>query len=638
MYNESYDPLKIRVQELENEIERLRELIPQEYITEEYDHSKSLINGKDAVSVIDTNFTLIEVNEKLLKGTDLKRSELIGTKCYNIFYGLDKPCEECVVPQILESREPNSFLKSNLENNKIRFEEKYLSPILNKKRNVERIIIQSKDISSYYHLVDRIGQREEFYKNIFESAGDAFLVHDGKGNLIEFSSRLNDLLEYTEEELSQLNITNIDDASCSMDLDLRIKEMEASGFALFETCLISKSGKRIAVEVSANLIRFSNTNIYFVAIRNIEKRKIAENKLQESEERFRTLVENASDLIMRFDINHKHIFVNSASLQILKIKPEEFIGKTHQEIGFPKDKCEFWEREIDIAFKTKKQHCVDFSIVIEGKVLHFEWQLIPEFNRTGECKTLMAIARDITARKRGEEALNEAINAKDKFFSIIAHDLKNPFNALLPIAKNLHQNCREMSKDQIFEASSIIHSAANLEYNLLNNLLEWARSQMGKIKHAPKQIDLSKLIESNIQLHQTKADRKNIFVRVIKGEQTMAFADEYMLDTVIRNLYSNAIKFTRPGGNIQIRIAQNDSKSTISIEDDGLGISEENQKRLFRIDTNYTRVGTCEESGTGLGLILCHEFVTLNNGSISLESTPGKGSVFTVQLPINQQA
>ena len=638
MYNESNDPLKIRVQELENEIKRLRELIPREYITEEHNQSKSLINSKDAVSVIDTNFTLIEVNEKLLKGADLKRSELIGTKCYNIFYGLDKPCEECVVPKILESREPNSFLKSNLENNKIRFEEKYLSPILNKKGNVERIIIQSKDISSYYHLVDRIGQREEFYKKIFESAGDAFLVHDGKGNLIEFSSRLSELLEYTEEELSQLNINNIDDASCSMDLDLRIKEMEASGFALFETCLISKSGKRIAVEVSANLIRFSNTNIYFVAIRNIEKRKIAENKLQESEERFRTLVENAADLIMRFDVNHKHIFVNSASLQILKIKPEKFIGKTHQEMGFPKDKCDFWEQGIDIAFKTKKLHCVDFSIVVEGKVLHFEWQLIPEFNRAGECETLMAIARDITARKRSEEALSEAVKAKDKFFSIIAHDLKNPFNALLPIAKNLHQNCRKMSKDQIFEASSIIHSAANLEYNLLNNLLEWARSQMGKIKHDPKQIDLSKLMESNIQLHQTKADRKNIFVRVIKGANTMAFADEYMLDTVIRNLYSNAIKFTRPGGNIQIRIAQSESKSIISIEDDGLGISEENQKRLFRIDTNYTRVGTCEESGTGLGLILCQEFVALNNGSISLESTPEKGSVFTVQLPINQQA
>jgi PAS domain S-box-containing protein len=634
MYNESPDALKNRVQELEKEVARLRELIPQEYITEEYNQSKSLINGKDAVSVIDTTFTLIEVNAKRLLGTDLKRSELIGSKCFKAFYGLDKPCNECVAPQIIKRKEPNSFLKSNLENNKISFEEKYLSPILNKKGNVERIIVQSKDISSYYHLIDRIGQREEFYKNIFESAGDAFLVHDENGRLIEFSNRLSDLLEYSKEELSSLNVNDFDDPSYSMPFKQRQNYLETKGSALFETSLINKSGERIPVEISANLISFSNTKISFVAIRDIRKRKLAEKKLLESEERFRTLVENAPDLIMRFDLDHKHLFVNSASMNILKIQPDEFIGKTHFEMGFPKDKCEFWEREIDLTFQSKKSHCVDFSIAVEGEVRHFEWQLIPELNLAGECETLLAIAREITVRKRTEDALNEAIKTKDKFFSIIAHDLKNPFNALLPIAKNLYQNCREMSADQIFEASAIIHSAATQEYNLLKNLLEWGRSQMGKIVHAPKQVDLLKLVESNIQLHHTKADQKNIFVRISKGANTMAFADEYMLDTVIRNLYSNAIKFTNPGGNIHIRIAQNASKSIISIEDDGLGISEENQKRLFRLDMNYTRVGTCEESGTGLGLILCEEFVTQNNGTISLESTPGKGSIFTVELPL----
>ncbi len=633
MYNESHDSLKSRIQELENEVERLRGLIPNEDIKEECDQSKSLINGKDAVSVIDTNFILIEVNAKRLMGTDLKRSELIGQKCHKIFYGLDKSCEECAVHQVIKSKESNSFLKSNLENSRILFEEKYLSPILSKTGDVERIIVQSKDISSYYHLVDRIGQREEFYKNIFESAGDAFLVHDEKGNLIEFSSRLADLLGYSNEELFSLTIKDIDDPSYSMSFDKRQEYLKSNGAALFETILICRSGERIPVEISANLISFSNTNISFVAIRDIRKRKIAENKLSESEERFRTLVENAPDLIMRFDVDHKHLFVNSASLNILKIKPEEFIGKTHFEMGFPVDKCMFWEQEIDLAFELKKPHCVDFSVIVEGEVRHFEWQLIPEFNLVGECETLLAIARDITVRKRTEDALNEAIKTKDKFFSIIAHDLKNPFNALLPIAKNLYQNCKTMSADQIFEASAIIHSAATQEYNLLKNLLEWGRSQIGKIVHAPKQIDLFKLVDSNIQLHHTKADRKNIHVRVSKGVNTMAFVDEYMLDTVIRNLYSNAIKFTNPGGNIQFRISQNDSKTIISIEDDGLGISEENQKRLFRLDMNYTRVGTCEESGTGLGLILCNEFVKQNNGTISLESSPGKGSTFTLELP-----
>ncbi len=634
MNTESHHLLKKRIQELETEAERLRGLIPQEFITEEFLDRISINDANDSVSVIDTNYTLVEVNDKRLQGTNMQRNELIGKKCYNVFYDIDKPCEECTIEKVIESNAPDHFLKSYMENSKIKFEEKYISPVLNKNGAVERIIVQSKDISSYYHLVDRVGQREEFYKNTFESAGDAFLVHDEKGQLIEFSSRLCKMLGYSEKELAQLNVNDIDDPKDSEDFVVRKNEMDISGTAIFETNLIRKCGKRIPVEVSANINRFANTKIYFVAIRNIEKRKIAEHKLSESEERFRTLVENAPDLIMRFDRDHKHLFVNSASNTVLNIKPEAFIGKTHFDMGFPTDMCEFWEQEMNLAFESKQQHCVDFTLTLDDEIRYFEWQLIPEFNAEGESETLMAIARDISVRKRTEIALNDAIKTKDKFFSIIAHDLKNPFNALLPIAKNLYLHCNEMSKAQIAESSEIIHSSASQEFKLLNNLLEWGRSQMGKISLNPKQIDLQKIVTSNILLHKVKADKKNIAVSVDIINGSMAFADEYMIDTVIRNLYSNALKFSRAGGEVNIKIRNNQSKAILSLEDNGIGISAENQKRLFRIDTNYTRMGTEEESGTGLGLILCKEFVDQNNGKIYVESTVEKGSVFFVELPL----
>lgn len=635
MNTASHQLLKQRIHELETEAERLRGLIPQEFIAEEFLDRISINDTNDSVSVLDTNYTLIEVNDKRLEGTNLQRSKIIGEKCYNVFYGLTKPCEECPIEKVVENKEPDRFLKSYMENGKIRLEEKYISPVLNKDGVAERIIVQSKDISSYYHLVDRVGQREEFYKNTFESAGDAFLVHDEKGQLIEFSSRLCKILGYSEENLAQLNLSDIDDPSTSKEFSKRKKEIETKGTAIFETSFISKTGKRIPVEVSANINRFANTKIYFVAIRNIEKRKIAEHKLSESEERFRTLVENAPDLIMRFDRDHKHLFVNSASETILNLKPEIFIGKTHFEMGFPTDMCEFWEKEMNLAFETKQNHNVEFTLNLEGEIHYFEWQLIPEMNLEGDCKTLMAIARDISIRKRSEMALNEALKTKDKFFSIIAHDLKNPFNALLPIAKNLYLNCNEMSKEQIEESSKIIHSSASLEFNLLNNLLEWGRSQMGKISLNPKQIDLQKIVTSNILLHKAKADSKKITVSVDITNGSMAFADEYMIDTVIRNLYSNALKFSRTNGNVNIKVRSNQSKVVVSIEDNGIGISAKNQERLFRIDTNYTRIGTDEESGTGLGLILCKEFIDQNRGEISVESTVEKGSIFSVELPLN---
>ncbi|WP_372754884.1 PAS domain S-box protein, partial [Labilibaculum sp.] len=505
--------------------------------------------------------------------------------------------------------------------------------VLNKNGTEERIIAQSKDISNYYHLVDRAGQKEEFYKNIFESAGDAFMVHDDKGRLIEFSTRLANLLEYSEEELSQLSISDIDDSSHSMEFSLRLKEMEETGCSLFETDFITKSGGKIPVEASANELPTSNAKIYFVAIRNTTRRKIAENKLQESEQRFRSLVENATDLIMRFDANHRHIFVNSAITPLIGIKPEEMIGKTHADLGFPKEKCELWEQEIDYAFKSKKQHSLDFSIALNGDLRYFEWQLIPELNAKGECETLLAIARDITDRKESEESLTESISTKNKFFSIVAHDLKNPFNALLPIAKNLAQNCSKMPVEQIIESAELLYSAAKQEYKLLENLLEWGRSQMGKIQFHAKSIVLRQLVQINIALYQTQIDQKNISVKLTNSSDIMVLADAYMLDAIVRNLFSNAIKFTQTGGEIQIRIAKENSKVMLSIQDNGIGISKENQKKLFRIDTTYKRIGTCEESGTGLGLILCKEFASKMNGSISLNSKEGKGSIFTLYLP-----
>jgi PAS domain S-box-containing protein len=635
MYNDTTSSLKIRIQELENEVKRLRDLIPSELQNEE--NTSSIISNKDqlATSVINQNYIICEVNEKQREGTNFTASELIGKKCYEVFYALNKPCEDCRLKMVIESGEEDGFLNTYKLNNKVKFEEKHFCPVLKNGEGDERIIVQTKSISNYYNLVDRIGQREEFYKNIFEFAGDGFMVHDDKGNIIEYSRRLAQLLEYSEEEVGQLNIVDFDDPTHSLEFPNRLKVMEEVGCSLFETHFVTKSGRIIPVEANANLIHLSNANIYFVVIRNSTRRKNAENKLQVSEQRFRSLVENATDLIMRFDKNHRHVFVNSAVIPLLNLQPEEFIGKTHEEMGFPKENCEFWAQEIDRAFKNKKQHCVDFSVSIKGDIRYFEWLLIPELNTIGECETIMGIARDITDRKASEEVLNESISTKDKFFSIIAHDLKNPFNALLPISKNLAQNCRKMSTNQIIDAAELLYSSAKQEYNLLENLLEWGRSQMGKIKLNSKPINLQQLVHENSCLYQTQIDKKNIQVKHDYADNIMVLADSYMLDAIVRNLFSNAIKFTQPGGIIQIKIVREDSKVLLSIEDDGIGISEENQKKLFRIDTTYKRVGTCEESGTGLGLILCREFAGKMNAFISLNSTLGKGSIFTLHLPAN---
>lgn len=629
MFSNKPEILLEKIKKLEADNLRMRTIL-----ASEFNNGRSA-QREEGIVIIDSDFNVIEVNEKRFPNVDLNGSKVLGGKCYSVLYGSSTPCDECTVSEVLKTSKISRFVQPYSNKDAIKFEEKIVFPIIDVNGKTERILICSKDISIYSHLAGKDEIRETFYQNLFESAADAFMVHDEDGNLIEFSSKLSILLGYSHEEMKQLKVLDFDDPSSSMEFNQRINELKKNGIAVFETNLICKSGKLVPVEVSANSLHFERKQVFFVAIRNVEKRKLAEQKLKESEERFRTLVENVPDLIMRFDKSHRHLFVNSASKTILKIDSEKFIGKTHREMGFPEKMCSFWELEMNHTFVTKRPHLVEFMLEIEGDVHYFEWKLIPESNLDENRDTLLAIARDVTIRKKAEQALNEAIKTKDKFFSIIAHDLKNPFNALLPISKNLEQNCTGMTADQVKEAAGLIYSAANQEYNLLGNLLEWSRSQMGQITRNPKYIDLLALVESSVLLHSVKASKKDIFVSVKSEAENKAFADEYMIDAVIRNLYSNALKFTYPKGEITIMIKNNGSKILVSIEDNGIGISSENIEKLFRIDTSYVRVGTNEETGTGLGLILCKEFIEQNLGEIFVESKIGQGSIFSFTLPCN---
>ena len=358
-----------------------------------------------------------------------------------------------------------------------------------------------------------------------------------------------------------------------------------------ETDLISKSGKLIPVECSLSPVQYYNKTVYFLACRDIERRKIAQKELLESEIRFRSLVENATDLVMRFDRDHRHVFVNSASLSVLGKLPKEFIGKTHYEMGFPDDLCLLWEEEIDKVFESRIPNIIDFSIEVKGHNVFFEWQFIPEFDTKGDVPYLLAVARDITKRTLSEKALEEALKTKDKFFSIIAHDLRNPFGSLRTLSEYL-QNNEDLTKEEVNEFAEIIHTSACQGYDLLENLLEWSRSQRGTIKWQPQEFDLVEIVESNINLIQANIHKKQIHIYFHSDRSLFVFADKYMIDTVLRNLIANAVKFTYENGKIEINIEEKEKYYCISVKDDGQGITKENQTKLFDLDNQYSSVGT----------------------------------------------
>jgi len=230
----------------------------------------------------------------------------------------------------------------------------------------------------------------------------------------------------------------------------------------------------------------------------------------------------------------------------------------------------------------------------------------------------------------------EKINkSKDRLFSIISHDLKNPFNTILNFSHLLLRNYKQPIPEKAYDFIRRIHKSARCGYTLLENLLQWSRFQTGTIDLVLDKLNLNLLVEQNILLLTENANAKNISIINKLEKHLMILADENMISTVIRNLLSNAIKFTPVDGTITISKEVREKDVVLSISDTGLGMTQDEVKKLFELDTNFSKPGTDMEQGSGLGLVICREFIRLNNGKIWAESEEGKGSTFSISIPFH---
>lgn len=240
------------------------------------------------------------------------------------------------------------------------------------------------------------------------------------------------------------------------------------------------------------------------------------------------------------------------------------------------------------------------------------------------------IYKDLIRQKKIEEELTQINENKNKFFSIIGHDLKGPVNGIASLSRMLIAHKAEMNMD---ESLYILNSSAEKTANLLDNLLTWSKCQMNRIAFNPEDFNIKDVIQENIIGAVNFAAEKGIDLTYKLDKNFYVHGDKKMIDTITRNLIWNALKFTHPGGTVSISIANNDSSTIISVQDNGIGIPEDALKNLFSLDISpFTRKGTANEEGTGLGLILCKEFVEKNGGTIWVNSIEGKGTCFSFSL------
>jgi signal transduction histidine kinase len=313
--------------------------------------------------------------------------------------------------------------------------------------------------------------------------------------------------------------------------------------------------------------------------------------------------------------------------RLLETQNRYVIGK--KELQIDKLQEDTQQKELQLAEQQKFRNIL---FLIIGLILIIVLLVLYLYILKQRSNKILKLANDKVHQQNLE--LQELNATKDKFFSIISHDLKGPLNSLTSFSGLLINHTESLSKEEIqMLAKDLDKSIKNL-FALLENLLEWSRSQTGNIEFKPESFDLAIVLDENQALLNAQAQHKRIKIINEHTGEILVNAHKNSVNTVLRNLISNAIKFTPEGGAITLKSIKGKGVVIISITDTGVGMSAEVIRKLFRIDTKHSTKGTANEKGTGLGLILCKDFVEKNGGQILVESEVGKGSVFSFSLPL----
>jgi PAS domain S-box-containing protein len=367
--------------------------------------------------------------------------------------------------------------------------------------------------------------------------------------------------------------------------------------------------------------------------------------IQSDEERdyyYSNILNSIGDPIFVKDEQSRLLNVNDAFCQMFGLSRVDILGKTLAEDVSPEERESFLKIDTQVI-KDGVENINEESLTVrEGETRVISTKKNRFIDSKGKI-FLVGIIRDITQRYNAEKALKESeaqlkeLNAtKDKLFSVIAHDLRNPIHNILGLSELLIKKVNDFGDEESEKYVSFINSSAKNTFILLENLLNWSKSETNRINFNPEKIILSNVILEIIKLEKSLANTKNISLDYLSLDEIEVYADENVLNTILRNLISNAIKFTSIGGHIRIFTISKEDHVEITISDDGIGMNKEKLKGLFNITSNSTTMGTANEKGSGLGLVLCKEFVEKHKGKIWVESEEGKGSNFKFTLPFKK--
>ena len=515
------------------------------------------------------------------------------------------------------------------------------SAMFNKEGEFIGILGVSRDISHRKRVEEALRESKEKHRIILDESSDPIFTFNPDGQYRYVNQAFADGVGIKREKIIGKKIWDVFSKDEADKRFAAVKWVFENGEEkVIEVRVPFPDGDRWYITTVKPILNVMGQVITVICIsKNITERKRAEEKIRESEEIFTQFMEYSPIYIFFKDENIRSLRLSRNYEKMIGKQMDELLGKTMDEL-FPSDlaKC-MVENDLDILKNGVK---IEIEEELNGRIystIKFPIKI------EGKPSCLAGFTVDITERHKAEAALKQSearlgeLNAtKDKFFFIIAHDLKSPFNAILGFSNLLVEQIRDKEYKKIEKSGMIIQKSSQRAMDLLMNLLEWVRSQTGKMDFSPEKIEIAALILQITKLLHLSAKQKKITIYTELPESAFFIADRPMIATILRNLITNAIKFTNLRGNIVISVEQKPNELMITVADDGIGIRKEALKKLFRIDESYSIMGTQNEKGTGLGLILCKEFVDRHGGKIWAESDPDvhgelKGSKFCFTIP-----
>jgi PAS domain S-box-containing protein len=584
-------------------------------------------------------FTYRKINLAYQIQTGITAEELIGKSATDVDPELGALVEKRF-KKVLESKKPLDYLISRNYNNEVKFWQSRLTPLFCNDGS-QFLIGSAYEVSREQMYMQALENERHLLKMLMDYSQDDIYFKDSDSRFIRINSAT----------AKKLGLKSPEDAIGKSDYDFFERDIAERTHIdekqiLEKGISITSKDEMGVLQQNSNEIIWGSTSkfpmkdnsgkvIGIIGItRDITEKKRTELALMDSEQKFRLLADNIIDLVTTSKPDGTITYISPSVSKLLDYPSETSLAKNFFQLIHPKDLEELVLPTFTLLAQTHEIATIEFRVKHNsGHYLWFSTHSKKIRNqKTGEIE-ILSVSRDITVEHELLEQLQETNKQKDKLFSVISHDLRSPVSASLSLTKILLEGIDNYKRDEIIEFLNMILLSSEKLNSLMEELLTWSRTQLNKITVSIQDIDYNKLIESSRYSLLSQLNQKNIELKITLLTDKLLKTDFQLLSTIIRNLISNAIKYSNKGSKIQVRLSYSDNEFKLDVQDFGTGMTHEQAEKLISGESFESTYGTAGEKGTGLGFQICKDFAKRLNGRLEISTAKEMGTTISLFLP-----